>query len=611
MNDNVSSGKISEISYQYWKLHDTVSYTRVNQEARALAIKNKDTFALADTHWNDANIYKKKEVYDSAYYHYNKAYEYFEAVKEYNNSARMLYGMAFIKGRYRDYTGSEILIFKAISRFEKLEKYRNLYSCYNYLALLQRDIGNYDKALNYHKTGQKYIQKIKSKTPHRLIWLSLNNIGLVYTDKGDYGKAIDCFDRVLGDDRLESEDTEHYARVIDNKAYCQLLMRDTTGILNDFYSSLKIRSKLDNKDGIVICKLHIAEYFKYANNTKKALKYALEARYLAKEIRNSRDYLEALIMLSDIDSVNSTDYLRTYLSYNDSILNVERTAINKFTRISYETDQYIEANKRLNERNKWMMVCGLAILAIFSLIYYIRIQRVKNKNLLLEADQQKINEENYLLTIRQQFKLEEEKRNERNRISAELHDGVLSDLYGIRMQLGFMKLKGESSTVKKFETFLNELQRVESEIREVSHKLNSEEAVISNNFNSLLKNLLEAKKLLGQFEYRFDADDGVNWNRIHDEIKINIYRISQELIQNVIKHSDADTVVLDFKLTATNTIKMTLKDNGTGFDSAIAGNGIGLKNIKSRIKKLNGSMKIKSTLGKGTKIIILIPLKYN
>lgn len=608
-NDTVRPLLISKIAYQYWKLNDTVNYKKYNSDARFLAREYKDTFALADTYWNDANIYKAKGVYDSAYYHYNKAYIYFESIKAINNSAKMLYGMAFIKGRYRDYTGSETLIFRAISRFKELKNYRSLYSCYNYLALLQRDIGNYHRSLIYHNKAREYIAKMDINDSDKLIQLTLNNIGLVYTDRGDYIIAMEYFNKVLNDNGLSYKNEGHYARVLDNKAYCKLLMGDTTEVLEDFNSSLKIRNKFGNKDGIVICKLHIAEYYKYIKDYSQALKYAEEAKYLSREIRNSRDYLASLIILSEIDTTYSQDYLRTYIRYNDSILKIERNAINKFTRISYETDQYIEANKRLNERNKRILAGGLGILTFLSLIYYIRIQRIRNKNLLLEAEQQKINEEYYLLTIRQQFKLEEEKQNERNRISAELHDGILSDLYGIRMQLGLMKLKEKGKINKHFESFLNELQRVEGEIREVSHKLNSERISNINNFYSLLKNLLDIKKVPGRFEYEFHTDNRLNWNIIDEEIKVNVYRILQEVIQNIVKHSNADGILLSFELKSNSLAEIKVKDNGIGFDVAKVKSGIGLKNIQSRTKKIHGSLKVKSELNKGTEIAILIPLK--
>ena len=80
---------------------------------------HKDTFTLADVHWNSANYYKKIEVYDTAYYHYNEAYNYFENIDHQYYAAKMLYGMSFIKGRFRDYAGSEKLIIKAISKFKK------------------------------------------------------------------------------------------------------------------------------------------------------------------------------------------------------------------------------------------------------------------------------------------------------------------------------------------------------------------------------------------------------------------------------------------------------------------------------------------------------------
>ena len=114
---------------------------------------------------------------------------------------------------------------------------------------------------------------------------------------------------------------------------------------------------------------------------------------------------------------------------------------------------------------------------ILSLVYFLKVQRSKNEKLLLEAEQQKANEQVYLLTLKQQATLEEEKVQERNRISQELHDGILGRLFGTRMGLGFLDLQGDEKLQQQHQDFLNELQDIEKEIRDVSHKLNE-------NFNS-------------------------------------------------------------------------------------------------------------------------------
>ncbi|ETN96151.1 tetratricopeptide repeat-containing sensor histidine kinase [Zhouia amylolytica] len=608
--DSISARKLSVIAYQYWKLNDTATYRYLNHKARSLALKNRDTFLLADTHWNDGLTFKQREVYDSTYYHYNIASKYFEKLKRADLAANMLYGMSFVKGRYRDYTGSEVLMFKAITIYKKLKNYKNLYSCYNQLAILQRDIHAYDTALYYHNIALNYLEKLDKTERDRLILFTLNNIGLVYRDKGNYAKALTYFNRVLAYADLEKEESDHYARVLDNKAFCKLLSGDTLDVRKDMNKALEIRVKNNNKNGIVLSKLHLTEYHAHVGDTLIAKRYAHQAKKQANEVRNSRDYLRALELLSILEPKKSGIYFKNYLSYNDSLLNVERNTINKFTRIEFETDEYIQENKRLTEHRKWLMVSGVGILTILSLIYYIRVQRVRNKNLMLEAQQQRTNEEYYQLTIKQQLKLEEEKQNERNRISAELHDGILSDLYGIRMQLGFLNLKSEDPTSQEFDEYLEGLQTVENEIRSVSHQLNSDTSELTNNYNALLNSLIDDKSSVGGFKGELLMNKALNWNLIDEEIKLHTYRVLQELLQNIVKHAKATFVTVEFNY-RNDLLELKLTDNGVGFDQKKVKGGIGQKTIKSRVKKISGSLDIKSILHKGTEVVVVIPIIKN
>ncbi len=115
-----------------------------------MAIKLKDTFKIGDAHWNYGSYYSRKEVVDSAYYHFHKAYEQFKLVKHEYYAAKMLYNMAHIQGRLKDYTGSEVSIFEAISKFEKLKKYENLYNCYNYLGIIYFNLEEFERAIYYY-----------------------------------------------------------------------------------------------------------------------------------------------------------------------------------------------------------------------------------------------------------------------------------------------------------------------------------------------------------------------------------------------------------------------------------------------------------------------------
>jgi two-component system NarL family sensor kinase len=598
--DSTSLKKLSDIAYQTFKVNDTVVFKERNEKVLQLALKIKDSFSLGDTHWNYATFYNRVKDYENSYFHFNEAEKYFKGYEYY--VGKMLVGKSYIKNRFSDYIGSELEIIKAIKIYKKYKKYNDLVDCYTALGVIQYDLKFYKKALFYYDKALEYSAMTKNKNK-----LSLNNnIGLVYLKKGDYSKAIFFLKKNLTPN-LEKENPNEYARVIDNIAYAKLLNKDTLGVKEALFASLFIRDHLKNKENIIISKIHLSEYYSYKKDINPAKKHALDANQIAKEVKNSDNYLTTLKMLSSVDRKNSKYYLETYISYSDSIQNLQRNYQNKFARISYDTDEYIEETERLSQQKLWITFVAVSIILILILFYFLRVQKIKNENLLLETAQQQSNEQVYLLTLNQQSKLEEEKIKERNRISEELHDGILGRLFGTRIGLGFIKVDAEEKNNKKYQLFLNELQNIEKEIRKVSHQLSDNFDGSDVNFTSIIKQLILNKSEVGNFKYESEVDENINWYHLDAIIKVNLYRIIQEAIQNIIKHANAENVSIKFHL-KNNTLILYISDDGVGFDLKKKRNGIGLKNIMSRVKKLNGVCFVSSTLNKGTKIKIQIPI---
>ncbi|MBR9846658.1 MAG: tetratricopeptide repeat protein [Algicola sp.] len=604
-DDSLKHAFLSDIAYCYFKFKDTTKFKKVNQEALEIAQALKDTLSIADIHWSYADFYNKNEKYSNAFYHYNTAYNYFSKKGVDYETGRMLYAMSYIKGRFKDYSGSEVLNIKAIDKFKRIKNYKYLYISYNHLAVLQNDIDEYDRSLLYHEMAMEYLDKLDDKSS--FISTSLNNIGSVYLQKKNYQKALVYFQQAL----KETQSLEDKARIIDNIAYVELLSEkdpDLTFVENQMLRALHIRDSLDNKSGVVVSQKHLGEYYLKTGDTAKAHVFIHNANKTAKSIKNSRDYLSTLQLLAKVDQRKSQLYLNEYIRYDDSLKKVEWQLQNKFTRIAYETDEYIEETKRLSQQRIWISVAALGSILILTLLFYIRVQKSKNERLIMEGEQQKANEQVYLLSLRQQSKLEEERIKERNRISEELHDGILGRLFGARMGLGFLELKGNDEALHRHETLMAELQDIEKEIREVSHRLHNNSKTSQINFESILNKLLQNKSKIGDFSFTLRIDDNFSWEHMSDFVKVNLYRIIQESLQNIIRHAKATHVNIQF-WNENDQIKLIIEDDGIGFNNKKVKKGIGLKNIQSRVHKLHGQLHVKSIPDKGTKISIELPIK--
>ena len=103
-------------------------------------------------------------------------------------------------------------------------------------------------------------------------------------------------------------------------------------------------------------------------------------------------------------------------------------------------------------------------------------------------------------------------------------------------------------------------------------------------------------------------DPAIKWDYIDNIVKINLYRILQESLQNCNKYANATKIKVEFRKQSDN-IVLKISDDGIGFNVNRAKKGIGLHNIKSRTIECEGTLEIKSKKGEGTSITIVIPIK--
>lgn len=606
-NDSIRNKRLLDEAYEISLGEDSISFIEANKKAYKSSLKLKDTSGIAETHWNYGTYYAKKEVFDSSYYHYYQAYKSYEAINNDYFSGKMLFNMAFVQSRFKDYTGSESNLFEAISKFEPLDKNLSLYNCYKLLGTIYKELEDYENSINYHNIALDYLKRVKNKKGN-IKEGALNDIAITYQKQKNYDKAIEYLERVLELKDLSTINPKLYAKIIDNLAYTKLLKKDTLNIKKDFEKALSIRNKVEDFSGIVINKLHLAEYYIKAQNTAKAITYAKEANTLANSTKHHRDILSSLLLLSKVDTKNASSYLNEYVSLNERLEKQEHKIKNKFARIRFETDNYIYRSEKLSSQNTIILITSIAVIFILILLLFIRSERAKNRELILETQKKQANEDVYKLMLKQQSKLEEGRLKERNRISEELHDGVLGKIFGTRMGLGFLNLHGEPEDKAKQQTYIDELHKIEREIRAISHELKNDVLLSKQDYITLIKALVEEQSIAGNFKYNITTIDEEYWNESSDVIKINSYRIIQESLLNIIKHAKATDVNITLGYTNEN-LNFTIEDNGVGFNNKKISKGIGISNINSRVKTINGTYSLVSQKNKGTKTTVLIPFK--
>jgi signal transduction histidine kinase len=240
-------------------------------------------------------------------------------------------------------------------------------------------------------------------------------------------------------------------------------------------------------------------------------------------------------------------------------------------------------------------------------IYIIKAQKAKNRELLFKQEQQKVNEEIYSLMISQQSNVESIRIKEKKRVAQELHDGVLGRMFGVRMNLdGLNKIQDEAA-IEKRNNYLSELKNIEQDIREISHDLNREKSELINNFVAIVDDLFENQKQTFKPNLVSTIDSTIKWESISNAIKINLYRIIQESLQNINKYANANAIHVEFKREIDN-LFLEISDDGIGFNVNRAKKGIGLQNMLSRINECEGTFEIRSKKGEGTIITVTVPI---
>ncbi len=605
-DDSLRNSYLLKISFRYYRLNDSLHFRKLNQESVNLSKALKDSSSLAANYWDLGGFYSKNGIKDSAYYVYAKAQKIYDNLGNEDFAGRMLLSMAIVQSDVKDFTGSEITTIKAIAKLKPLNKYEELYRCYNNLAISFNNLGEFDDAIENHKIALEYQRKIKRKNTFKEN--TLNNIGVVYKNKGNYSEAIEYYRQALSTDQLEDSNLKLYAMLLDNLAYSKFKIDHVENIESELLESLRLRDSIKDYMGIAVNKLHLAEYYIFLKDSIKAKQYALEANVLSLKTNNFKEYLSSLLILAKLDKNNNVQYMSDYIKLNDSLRIQERALKNKFTRIQFQTNEFIVKNKRLSKQKETILAISILILSFGILIYVIRSQSIKNKTLLFEKEQQKANEDIYNLMITQQNKLDEGSKMEKKRISEELHDGILGKLFGTRLILSNLNHNADEDTVQKREKYINDLQKIEEEIRDVSHELNEKSNIATSNigYETLIKTLLSDQSTITYFNFEFKNDERIRWQEMPGQLKMNLYRIIQETTQNINKHAKAKNVFVEFRL-ENNNLVLEIKDDGVGFNQKDEANGIGLQNVKSRAKKFNGKVDIISVLKEGTSIKISIP----
>ncbi len=607
-NDTLKRNNYIKLISIYSNLDENLKGKEINSILLSLSKEIKDTIGIAKSNTIKGRDFLNNNINDSAFYYYSKAEKLYIKIGDKTNLVDVYIKKAAIQFYSDDFLGGELSAIKALKVAKLINDKQNEYDALNILGVISFELSNYNKAIEYHKKALVVAEELKSVDKNHLVSLSLNNIGYTYQSENNNKKAIYYFKKALSDDKkLFKEYPSLYATIIDNIAYSNFKLNNLK-IPDEFYKALKIRDSLKLLSKVVYSKIHLSEFYHKHGNIELAKSNALNALNEARLNESPSDILFSLKQLSATDIKNRAKYSGEYIKISDSLHEAERKSKDKFARIAYETDEIIQEKDSLAEKNRTLLYVFVVSFIIVVLLFVLRAQRARTRELLYKQAQQKANEDIYNLMMSQQAIIDESKNKEKKRLAQDLHDGVLGRMFGLRLNLDSLNTQNDEEAVKRRFELLNELKTIEQDIREISHDLNREKQVLINNFVSIVHNLLEEQKTAHDVNLTYSIDNNVNWDKIGNAIKINMYRMLQEGMQNINKYAAAQNIFVEIKGDSEN-VTLTIQDDGVGFDVTRKSKGIGMQNMISRTHDCQGIIDISSKKDKGTRIIITLPIQ--
>lgn len=532
-----------------------------------------DTLNAAKCYLNIATSYNAKGDFENAVKNALKAGKSFEVLNDKNGQGRVQNLLGIFHFHRNDFEG-------ALNYFEK----------YNHLSIESRDTGEIVSSLNnmasalhelnnYTKERQLLKQSIsiqEAQDQHIRIGSAYENLGTLYMDTDSLDFAGNYFQKALN--AYQQNNNNHdIARVLLN-----------TGLLN----------KKQKKYTVAV------------TDFNKALILSREGGFL----KLKEEALEKLALLYEEqqDFKNAYSFYTEYVAVKDSVLNEKnQESINELM-IKFESEKKERqiaqqelkiAEKTLESRRKTLVIILLIgiiiILLLFSFVVYSRIKIKQERRLNEERLQMKQLQMNVVL---------ESQESERKRFARDLHDGFGQLITAVKLILGQMHDTNEKDKRSELALKSNEvLDTMHSQLREIAHNLMPEQLINEGLATALKEYALRISKHSG---IAIEVNTFGLEKRLNQSVEVNIYRIIQEWINNVIKYSGAKNLTI--QLTGYDKeINILIEDNGLGFEKEklIKSNGWGWKNIQSRLEAVNGILEIDTRSGiPGTSFIIDLPL---
>ncbi|KAB1063193.1 ATP-binding protein [Salibacter halophilus] len=547
--------------------------------------------AILNDKANEATIDK---LLGNCYYHLGK---YEQSLQAYFRSARYYENKKYMLEAANIYSNIGT-IYQSLKKLDQAESYtlraKKIYAENGYNTKVANSYVNLggmftktepERALDYFNSAKKVFEKNADSAG---LAKAFNNIANVYYYETKYKEALEFFKKSLAINN-SLNDQKEVSRLQTNLGYTYMMLNNKTEAEKYFKSGLSTARKIDGLAEITASMEGFSDMHAHFNEYEKAL-----------------------------------EYKDRYIAFKDSMLNVRMSEKIAELRTRYETEQKESEIKSLNRereidqlklsqqkmeleqsRNQIIYLIIFILLSFF--VLYGAYKRISMKR---EREFQKA------IIHEQKEGLEaviSALENERKRISRDLHDGVAQTLTGLKMSFErfYDTLHFQNQTQRKrFSQSIEYLNEACDEVRTISHEMmpkGLQQFGLITALQDILSNMFNNSNM----SFTFDFYGMKSQDRLPEMVELSAYRIVQELLNNIVKHSGANKIDINLYRNEKDLV-ITVEDDGKGFLPDIekdAKKGKGLLNIRSRANSLNGDVGFEPGATKGTIATLTLPLK--
>lgn len=588
----------------------------------AIKIDNKKEIAQANS--DIGNVFNRMASFDSTLHYYNISLKIRQSLNDQIKCAGIYSNIATVYTRQSKFKEALDINFKSLKIYEQIGDSANQANILGNIGLLYYSLEQNKQANDFFRKGLRLAHSSGKPLIEANILIELGGIKFeqgvkndIMVNRMELDSALLYFNKA--NEILKEYNAIYNLAVVNNnigRIYLQL--NDYEKATQYYNQGLLYRQQMNDSYGMGLSYLNLGKVSKIKKQYETSIDFYKKAAAIFIEVNSYIDLKQAYGEMSVVyeetkDYHNAMIYHQLYTQYSDSVYTSENAKQMAEMQTKYDVEkkdlELLKNKAELEAKEKQAFikniiiasVIGLIILlSIVGLLFYRKKQVEQQAKLDAEIATQK--------EIRTKAILEAEEK-ERRRIAQDLHDGVGQLLSAAKLNLSNLENKLTIENEEQQLAMQNALSLVDDsvkEVRAVSHNM-MPNTLIKLGLGSAVREFIT--KLGNAPTLKVDLEIVGLDTRIDNQVETVLYRVIQEIVNNIIKHAKASHISMQLIRHETE-LNVMIEDNGIGFDISKleSFDGIGLKGIQTRIEFLNGTVHFDSTPGRGTTVIIDVPL---